>query len=342
MTKNFWSKLTLAGIGSALLGSCATIASKPSYLEMKTTPNNVDVTLQGVQERQIERDLVTPFKVELDKGTDYRVIVETENYRSEEITIDRKITGWFWGNIILGGPIGMLVDYSTDEMWTHNPDLINLDLTEARSAPDKFEVKAPIRLNYPDGTYETVFLPVEFYKKGTIQAQKQKCITSGTLPETDKNCFEVLQEWANNDDRSMRSKVAYSPNTPSEILQDLAKDDSHFVRSRVASNPNTPVKTLQKLAEDSKDSVQWEVASNPNATDGLLKKLAEDDNEAVREQAEKTLEENIGKTTNEEAANDISQQDSSDSVSESTSDALTEDTREALSKSTSNAVPESE
>lgn len=320
MTKKLWSRLALAGVGSVLLGSCASIVSKPSFFEMTTKPTNVDVTLQGIQ-TQIERELVTPFKVELDKGTDYSVIVETENYRSEKITIDRKITGWFWGNILLGGPIGMLVDYSTDEMWTHNPDLINLDLTEARSTPDKFKVKAPIRLNYPDGTYETAFLPIEFYKKGSIQAQEQKCITSTTLQETNQNCFEMLQEWANNDSENMRSKVAYSPNTPSQLLQDLAQDNSHFIRGGVASNPNTPVKTLQNLAEDSKDSVQWEVASNPNATDELLEKLAEDDNGAVREQAKKVLEERSSETENE-SANYAPKEDASDAVSKYTSDAL--------------------
>ena len=325
MIQKFLSKLALAGLGSVFLGSCATILSNPSYLEMETKPENVEVTLKGVQREDLERDLVTPFKVKLNKNTDYRLFVDTENYRSEDIYIDRRITAWFWGNLIIGGgPVGMLIDYSTDEMWTHNPGLIDLDLTEASSAPDEFEVKAPVRLNYPDGTYETVFLPIKFYKKGTMQAQKQKCIQLGYEPGENINCVQLLQEWANDGNETMRSKVASSSNTPSELLQDLAQDGSHFVRSRVASNPDTSVKILQDLAEDNNKNVRWEVASNPNTTDKVLQKLAKDDNEAVSEKAEKVLQEGTSEAATE-SANDVSQEGTSEAATESTNDVSQEE-----------------
>lgn len=174
MKPNFLSKLTT--FSSALLVGCATIVSGPSWLEMEANPANVEVTLVGV-DNGTEKSLVTPFKIELDRSTDYRLTVETENYRSEEIYIDREVNGWFWGNIFFGGPIGMFIDYATENMWKHNQSLISLDLTSLSTAPDEIELKLPVKLEYPDSSYETVLLPIKFYKK------KPGDINNATCPQ---------------------------------------------------------------------------------------------------------------------------------------------------------------
>lgn len=181
MKKKFFSKLVLAS--SVFLVSCASIVGGSSWLEMETKPENVEVTLVGVQ-RNTERRLITPFRVKLDRATDYRLLIETRNYRSEEIYIDRGINGWFWGNIVLGGPVGMLVDYATDAMWKHNPGFVSMDLTSLSTAPDEIEIKVPVKLDYPDGGYETVFLPIKFYKKQPGENQGVDCIEL----ETQKGC----------------------------------------------------------------------------------------------------------------------------------------------------------
>lgn len=75
-----YNKLT--AISSALLVGCAISVSGLSCLEMETDPANIDVTLVGV-ENSSKRKIITPFKVELDRGSDYKLSVETEKYRSE-------------------------------------------------------------------------------------------------------------------------------------------------------------------------------------------------------------------------------------------------------------------
>lgn len=174
MNPKFLSKLTT--FSSALLVGCATIVSGPSWLEMEANPANVEVNLVGVH-NGTEKSLVTPFKIELDRSTDYRLTVETENYPSEEIYIDREVNGWFWGNIFFGGPIGMFIDYATENMWKHNQSLISLDLTSLSTAPDEIELKLPVKLEYPDSSYETVLLPIKFYKK------KPGDINNATCPQ---------------------------------------------------------------------------------------------------------------------------------------------------------------
>ena len=194
------------------------------------------------------------------------------------------------GNILLGGIIGMLIDYATDNMWIHNPQMISLDLTRASSAPNEFEINAPVRLNYPNGTYETVFLPIKFYKKDSNQARSLECIR---LEVKQEDCIDALEELAKQDSINIRSQVASNPHATDELLENLAEDDHHLVRGRVASNPNTPVEILRKLARDPNSSVRWEVASNPSTPTVLLHKLASDDNAAVSERATYAIEEEL-------------------------------------------------
>ncbi|GAB4276638.1 MAG: hypothetical protein Fur0025_01950 [Oscillatoriaceae cyanobacterium] len=174
----------VATLATAFVTGCATIvAGGPSWLEMETSPTNVEVTLQSIQ-NSTSRTIVTPFKVELDKKSDYNIIVDTPNFRSEEVYIRRKVEGWFWGNIFLGGgPVGMFIDYATGDMWVHNPRYININLTSLNDAPDKVTLNIPVRMEYPNSSYETVFLPITFYKKGSQELSNYEQNKGNQLPE---------------------------------------------------------------------------------------------------------------------------------------------------------------
>lgn len=150
---------------SLLVTGCVSIVDGgPSWLEVETNPENVEVSLTKLH-NDVTTELVTPFRVELDKGSDYQLVIDTPNYRSEQVFIDRKINGWFWGNILLGGPIGMAIDYANDNMWEHNPTLITLDLQRLSSAPDTLKLNVPVKVFYDDRPTETLFLPIVFRKK---------------------------------------------------------------------------------------------------------------------------------------------------------------------------------
>jgi len=174
----------VATLATAFVTGCATIvAGGPSWLEMETNPTNVEVTLVSIQ-NATSRTIVTPFKVELDKQSDYNITVDTPNFRSEEIYIRRKVEGWFWGNIFLGGgPVGMFIDYMTGDMWVHNPRYVNINLTSLNDAPDKVTLKVPVKLEYPNSSYETVFLPITFYKKGSEELSNYEQNKRNQLPE---------------------------------------------------------------------------------------------------------------------------------------------------------------
>ena len=56
-------------------------------------------------------------------------------YETAEVALTPKMSGWYWGNLLIGGLIGMLaVDPATGSMWNIAPDKIEQKLPAARAA----------------------------------------------------------------------------------------------------------------------------------------------------------------------------------------------------------------
>lgn len=78
----------------------------------------------------------TPFVVTLDpkrgyfKGQGYNIRLELPGYRTAEIPIRPTISGWYVGNILFGGAIGLIiVDPLTGSMWNLSPDKVSATLS---------------------------------------------------------------------------------------------------------------------------------------------------------------------------------------------------------------------
>lgn len=83
----------------------------------------------------------TPCTVSLDpkagyfKGQSYTLTLELAGYRSVTVELHPKVSGWYFGNIVLGGLIGMLaVDPVTGSMWNIEPDHIEQKLNSSQAA----------------------------------------------------------------------------------------------------------------------------------------------------------------------------------------------------------------
>jgi hypothetical protein len=83
----------------------------------------------------------TPCTVSLDpkqgyfRGQSYTLRLELDGYQTTEVALTPKMSGWYWGNLLIGGLIGMLaVDPATGAMWNITPEKIEQKLPAARSA----------------------------------------------------------------------------------------------------------------------------------------------------------------------------------------------------------------
>lgn len=130
--------LTSVLLGIAFLSGCATLFSASAYdIRIDSEPDGAIVTVTDQAGDDVYQG-ETPTVVSLEasagyfEGATYTVTVSHPDYRTQSVEISSTIDGWYWGNILLGGLIGMLaVDPVTGAMWTLNPQDLNVVLEEA-------------------------------------------------------------------------------------------------------------------------------------------------------------------------------------------------------------------
>ncbi|MBM7845708.1 hypothetical protein [Herpetosiphon giganteus] len=96
---------------------------------------------------------------------------------------------------------------------------------------------------------------------------------------------EILRLLADDDDPSVRARVAFNINTPLAVLPRLELDDVQPVRNALALNPNVPAALLATMARDYSWSalrMRKAIAQHPNVTPDILARLATDESIQVR------------------------------------------------------------
>jgi len=130
-------KISLIAIVAFAVTGCASIVSDSKY-PVAVTSSPSGATYEIVNESGVSvRSGVTPDEVTLRAGAGYfdgekyTITYRKDGYTSSTQTLDSGIDGWYWGNIVIGGLIGMLiVDPATGAMYTL-PEKINSTLTVA-------------------------------------------------------------------------------------------------------------------------------------------------------------------------------------------------------------------
>lgn len=112
-----------------LLSGCASIVSKSSWpFSVQTEPSGVNVSITNKKGVEIFNGR-TPTALKLKSGAgffakeSYIVALTMDGYETKKINIECKLNGWYFGNIVLGGVIGMLiVDPATGAMYRLDSD----------------------------------------------------------------------------------------------------------------------------------------------------------------------------------------------------------------------------
>ncbi|MBZ9785638.1 hypothetical protein K9857_29245 [Pseudomonas sp. REP124] len=136
--------LTLSALTTTLLMSgCASIVGDSKYpVNVSSTPSGANFTIQNKQGIVVHNGS-TPNTVTLPsgrgyfKGETYTITFKKDGYADTSTTLDTSMSGWYWGNILIGGLIGMLVvDPMTGAMYKLPEDAAgNLGSPLAGEAP---------------------------------------------------------------------------------------------------------------------------------------------------------------------------------------------------------------
>ncbi len=118
--------LLLSALLAAGLWGCATIMQGTSQkINLSSTPSGAAIFVDG---QELGR---TPMVAELKRKNNHTVRLELVGYHPYETILTRDISGWVWGNILLGGFIGLGIDFVTGGLYKLNPEQMAATLEEA-------------------------------------------------------------------------------------------------------------------------------------------------------------------------------------------------------------------
>ena len=126
-----------------MFSGCATLLSKSSWpFSVDSNPSGATVSITNNSGKEVFRGK-TPTAMRLKSGAgffkkeSYTVSLLMAGYDTKKVTVDCKLNRWYFGNVVLGGLIGMLiVDPATGAMYKLNNEGIseNLNKTSTTSS----------------------------------------------------------------------------------------------------------------------------------------------------------------------------------------------------------------
>ncbi|WP_194408526.1 peptidase associated/transthyretin-like domain-containing protein [Aestuariibaculum suncheonense] len=140
-----------------LTTSCASIVSKSNYpISINSTPSEASITITNKKGVEIYKG-ATPANLKLKAGNGffskarYMVKFEKEGYDAKMVPVEFKLDGWYFGNILIGGLIGLLiVDPATGAMYKLDTEYLNETLAPVSTASTNEELKVYSINDIPD------------------------------------------------------------------------------------------------------------------------------------------------------------------------------------------------
>ena len=112
------SRPSLATVLLTLLTSCATIMTgKSDILHVESTPSGAHFTTNTGTSGTTQANIEVPDKV------DVEFKFNKEGYQEQTATAQKHISAWVWGNILIGGIIGFIIDVASGGTNTHDGKL---------------------------------------------------------------------------------------------------------------------------------------------------------------------------------------------------------------------------
>ena len=142
-------KLKFLAISSILfLTGCASIVSKSSWpITINSSPSEAKISIKDKKGIEIYTGN-TPATLKLKSGAGffskarYQVTFEKVGYDKKVVPVEFKLNGWYFGNIIFGGPLGLLIiDPATGAMFKLETEFLNETLSKSVANADTKELK---------------------------------------------------------------------------------------------------------------------------------------------------------------------------------------------------------
>ncbi len=125
---------------SILFTSCASIVSKSSYpISINSAPSEAQIVIKDKKGIEIFSGQ-TPATLKLKSGSGffgkarYQVTFNKSGYQTKTVPVEFKLNGWYFGNLLFGGVLGMLIiDPATGAMYKIETEFLNETLIPAKT-----------------------------------------------------------------------------------------------------------------------------------------------------------------------------------------------------------------
>ncbi len=108
-----------------LLTSCATIVSgSKQNIKFLSNPASASVFIDEVEVGK------TPFEIKLARKSEHSVLIKLEGYQTYQTKLTKTFNGWYIGNLLFGGIIGLIVDPITGAIYNLTPNEINAEMSK--------------------------------------------------------------------------------------------------------------------------------------------------------------------------------------------------------------------
>jgi hypothetical protein len=114
-TSKMTKKVIAASIAALMLTGCATIFNGTTQVvKINSAPEGATLTVMNRAGQQIHNG-TTPASLTLNRGAgyfrgeQYTVKLSKAGFKDKEVTLTSNLGGWYWGNLLLGGLLGMLI-----------------------------------------------------------------------------------------------------------------------------------------------------------------------------------------------------------------------------------------
>lgn len=143
----------LSGCASIIHGGTQSvdITSQPAGAIISIDGNDYGSTPNTIELRRKGR-----LKGEKGPKKQYAVKIELNGYMPYEVKIKRELDAWFFGNLIFGGVIGMIIDASDGAMYKLTPDQVIAQMGKMTASNYKDDsIYIAVTLN-PDPSWEKI------------------------------------------------------------------------------------------------------------------------------------------------------------------------------------------
>lgn len=106
--------LVLCGLVALVSSGCCSIMSGSTQeIPISSTPPGATVTADN------GTSITTPGAIVLKRKVKHTLVADLAGYPQQQVQLEKKLNNWVWGNILIGGIIGLVIDMvsgSVDEL----------------------------------------------------------------------------------------------------------------------------------------------------------------------------------------------------------------------------------